>query len=348
MNELQVWRHTSKTLYTHATGALRRFLIVILSHFFPFPCTFLRHLTRCRAIIAGLAAVSFILRDRSIRPSKLEVYVSKPRFNDFVRRLTTCAVNSHHIRRTVQRTLPSAYSLDRNILTYTTLYLKNGRRIVIYQSADVSACSPLARTTNSALFTFITEHTFGCAYAPLTLRRQSLLSDMRLRDVLDIELEAISDLLKAGFSLGISPSTWPEYPITIDNFPPPHEHDTHPCFRQYFVCPFQGRYFGDGGTLMGYMDPLGRTAPTLRRLGIPPFGAMMAWRLHTSFTCADICDVIDDVLPDHIVAMPLIVVPDPFPATNHDFRRVSDPREAPTTTIQNTTAHRQRSRSLSL
>ncbi|KAI0683467.1 hypothetical protein C8Q76DRAFT_571464, partial [Earliella scabrosa] len=254
MHELQVWRRTSKSLYTHATGALRRTLVIILSPFFPFPCTFLRHLTRCKAVVGGLAAISFVLRDRSVRPSTLEVYVSKTRHDDFIRRLTTCIVNGPHIRRVVHRSVPWAYSLDRNILSYTTLHLKNGRRIIVYQSADVSSCSPLARTTNSALFTFVTEHTFGCAYPPLTLHKRALLSDLRLRNVLDIELDAITDLLKAGFTLAVSPSAWPEYPANIDNFPYPQETDTHPCFRDRFVCPFQARFFGDKGTLMGYMD----------------------------------------------------------------------------------------------
>lgn len=312
MLSLISWRRTCHTNYAQVRALLRRSLIVSLDPFFRHPGRFLRILTRYKAVIGGLTAISYVLRDPTVNSSVLEIYVSMFWYNAMVYSMSICPYNKATVARITARPSGIPFTIDRDVVSYTTFYLTNGRRIVVYRSGSVSPCSPLTRTPSTASMNFITEYSFGCAYPTLTLRRRALLSDMRLQAMTPLDRIVMNDLLKIGFSFAVCASAWPEYPVTPDNFPEPIQEDTHPCFRARHVCPFQGRFFGDSGSLVDLMDPLGLSAVALRPAGIPPFGPMSLWRLHSSFTCANFCDADDDILPDSIVSMPMMFLVDPF------------------------------------
>ena len=310
--DLLAWRAACRANYHQVAGVLRRTVIASITPFFHSPCTFLRYLTKFRAIIAGASAVAFILRDRSIVSSTLEVYAASFWYGSLVARMSTCPSIAQLTEKISTHAMSNAYSSERDVRAYTVFHLKNQRRVIVYRSGAVGACSPLSRAVTTAHMLFITEHSFACAYPALTLRRRALLSDMRLNRMSSFDKSSFDHLLSVGFSFAVSPSAWPQYPTTSENFPAPQDDDTLPCFRARYVCPFQGRYFGDPGSLLGLIDPLGDQASSLRRRSIPPFGPMVAWRLYSSFMCANTCDIHDTTLPDNIIAISLLILPDPF------------------------------------
>ncbi|KAI0686632.1 hypothetical protein C8Q76DRAFT_636117, partial [Earliella scabrosa] len=310
--DLLAWHAVCHANYHQVAGVLRRSVIASITPFFHSPTKFLHYLTKFRAIIGGASAVAFVLRDRSIVSNTLEVYAASFWYGSLVARMSSCPSVAQRTDKITTHAMSNNYSTERDIKTYTVFHLKNNRRIIVYRSGAVSACSPLSRAVTTAHMTFITEHSFGCAYPALTLRRRALLSDMRLNRMSLHDKASFDHLLSVGFSFAVSPSAWPEYPTTSANFPAPQDHDTLPCFRSRYVCPFQGRYFGDPGSLLGLIDPLGDHASSLRRRSIPPFGPMVAWRLYSTFMCANICDVHDTTPPDNIIAISLMILPDPF------------------------------------
>ncbi|KAI0708393.1 hypothetical protein C8Q76DRAFT_626811 [Earliella scabrosa] len=321
ITDLLAWRAVCRANYHQVAGVLRRTVIATITPFFHLPCSFLRYLTKYRAVIGGASAIAFILRDRSVVSDTLEVYAASFWYASLVARMSSCPSNGKDTDKITAHSMSPAYSAERDIKAYSVFHLKNGRRVIVYRSGAVSACSPLSRAVTTAHMAFITEHSFGCAYPALTLRRRALLSDMRLSHMGLLDKESFNHLLSAGFSFAVSPSAWPQYPATAENFPAPQDDDTLPCYRARYVCPFQGRYFGDPGSLIGLIDPLGDHASSLQRRSIPPFGPMVAWRLYSSFMCASTCDVHDVTLPDNIIAISLIIIPDPFTRNGPTPRR---------------------------
>lgn len=76
-----------------------------------------------------------------------------------------------------------------------------------------------------------------------------------------------------------------------DDYPPTEE-----CWRPRYLCPSQGRFFGDRGSFVDFFDPLGGAEEHCNKNGIPPFGPMVVWRLLRTFNCEKGCDLWDDAL----------------------------------------------------
>ncbi|KAI0698723.1 hypothetical protein C8Q76DRAFT_633771 [Earliella scabrosa] len=303
------WRATCRALYTEVCGFLRRALHRIISPFFSHPLVFLEHLSQSRAVIGGIVALSFVLRDPYLRSDVLQLYAGCGWYNTFVDKLVNCGSNARDIDRYHTPSVLPSFTTERDIHSQTVLQLKNGRRIVIYRAKTASACSPVCRSPFSVFNTFVTEHSFGCGYPRLTLQRRSILSDLRL-GYMDSDDEYLFDLLcRSGFTFAVSPTAWSEFRRSVLL---PVRANSHLCARQWNVCPMQGRYFGDKGSFVDFLDPLSPTLPVVRSMGIPPFGPMVAWRLHTSLECAELCDVRDPVLHEWLVSTPLLILPNPY------------------------------------
>lgn len=71
---------------------------------------------------------------------------------------------------------------------------------------------------------------------------------------------------------------------------------TEECWRPRYLCPSQGRFFGDRGSFVDFFDPLGGAEEHCNKNGIPPFGPMVVWRLLRTFNCEKGCDLWDDAL----------------------------------------------------
>lgn len=84
------------------------------------------------------------------------------------------------------------------------------------------------------------------------------------------------------------------------------------CWRHRYICPSQGRYFGDRGSFVDFFDPLSGAETFCVDNNIAPFGPMMVWRLLSTFDCEECCDIHDDVLGEEVTSIPVIMRKDPF------------------------------------
>ena len=80
------------------------------------------------------------------------------------------------------------------------------------------------------------------------------------------------------------------------------------CFRQFYLCPSQGRYFGDRGSLVNFLDPISRGEDFCARRSIPPYGPMVVWRVLSNFDCERDCVIYNDDIeePDDISSIPVL------------------------------------------
>lgn len=305
MATLVLLRATCRMLYGETTRGLRRQLIASLRPFLSYPTNFLQHVTQYRCVVGGVTATVFMLRDSSVPNDILQIYAPSATYDRFVGAMVVCVYNGRDIRDMSSPSLPERFRDSRDVTAQTVFRMQNGRMIVVYRGGLVSPCSPIVRAPCSALVCFVTEHSFGCAYPRLTLQRRSILCDMRLESMDEMERVALDWLLSAGFSFALSPTAWPEFKTT-DADPP--EPNSYHCTRRWDLCPEQGRYFGDRGSFVDFFDPLDMNFAVLQKTGIPPFGPMVTWRLFTSFNCADRCDRDDPVLNQWLLSSPLFVM----------------------------------------
>ena len=78
------------------------------------------------------------------------------------------------------------------------------------------------------------------------------------------------------------------------------------CWRHLYICPAQGRYFGDQGSFVDFFDPLGRGEAYCAQRNIPPFGPMIVWRVLSNFDCENNCDIYDEVLEEGVTYIPVL------------------------------------------
>ena len=178
--------------------------------------------------------------------------------------------------------------------------LHSGLVIIVYESATASACSVIAGMWTSALMNFITEYTFGCAYPRLTLNMRGLLSAPRMNTIGWTEFALISRLRFRGFDCRYSSSLWTSYGHTGR---PSNDLPSDGCGRTLHLCPHQGRYFGDPGSLVVVVDALSVDPVFLRSRCIPPYGPMAAWRVSADSSCEGSCQDSDPLLPPFALSM---------------------------------------------
>ncbi|KAI0683477.1 hypothetical protein C8Q76DRAFT_570349, partial [Earliella scabrosa] len=258
-------------------------------------------LSDCQAVIGGEFALAYILRDHCVKPTRLEVFVSQTWYNIFVENLDlypcvcTCLTPLHAADSTPE------FRQQRDVRRVSPFITTSGLSLWVYESDSISPTSPISRTFCSALMNFVTEYSFGCAYPRLTFDRKSLLSDLCM-DTLSDEDYTVSHRLKTfGFEFAVHPAEWSDYG---DSGADDKTSEPFPCFRDLYICPDQGRYFGDRGSLVGFMDPLGVDVAIARARGIMPYGHAAVWRMWNGGRCDQLCAVLDDVLHEGVISMP--------------------------------------------
>ncbi|KAI0746101.1 hypothetical protein C8Q76DRAFT_605297 [Earliella scabrosa] len=298
----------------------------MLRRFLPSDRELLRIITDCKAIIGGLFALCFLLRDRGFDPSTLDIYASDASFPTLVEYFMYSPLLAPHLRfngTTMSNHQHRVRFLVRREATFNT---NSGKRIRLRESATVSACSPIGRAWTTALMNFVTETSFGCAYPRLTLNQRALISDV-YESVLPPEARRMRHVLQHnGFSLQTHPAQWEDYAVQV---PPPSVRPPgiFPCFRSQHLCPDQGRYFGDRGSLVGYFDPTPVAHSVARARGTPPYGPMAAWRLWVRQCCDRACIVNDPILHSSIISSPLIITDErTFHQPSDDADTMSNPR----------------------
>ena len=327
------WRAVCHTTYEVVTGVFRRTKNSILHRFFPEPAAFLYLLTQCRAVVGGVAALSLVLRDPSVQDDLLQVYVGYLWYLPFLMAVTSCPLNGGEVTRIRKRTFNRQIAREREIMECTILFLRNGRAVAIYRTGCVSAPAAIAKTSCTALINFFTEHTFACGYPALTDSGRTLMCDKHVSRLLQGDFYALGTVLRAGFTFGMSAAYWAEYSGLSEDGDPKYE---RPCFREPFLCPQQDRFFGDKGSIIDLLDPLDPVLRLCDLRTIPPFGATVAWRLNSTFTCDGGCDVKNEVLHEWGATTPIVVIPNPFVAalpkeqakTHHTRSPAGDRRRA--------------------
>ena len=304
------WRRTCAINYAHATAALKRTLTMLLNPFLSQPAALLGSISRYGAVIGGEVALAFIRRHRPFQPQTLEIFVGASLYQLLCRELLSHPQIVPDIIDLAVTILPHPHNLQRDILETTHIHLRAARTLRIHRSSTLSPISPITRSICTAMVNFITPHCFGCAYPRLTLDDKALLSDLSHDIMSDFDASTMRVLAEQGIDVAVDPATWKPYRMWSPN--PTLPNSTTACWRSHYICPEQGRFFGDHGSLIDFIDPLGTSMSALQGQGLPPFGTAVVWRLASSYRCPSSCEAHDSTLPVGQTSIAIILIGDPF------------------------------------
>ncbi|PIL26238.1 hypothetical protein GSI_11993 [Ganoderma sinense ZZ0214-1] len=284
MASLLAWRRTCRDTYLLATKELRRSLLVLLARFFPDPVDFLRALTRWGGMIVGEAALSQVLHDPSVCTNTLEIAVGITSFQHFLHVLTRIIPFGTHTVNEMNKPAPPSFPTLRRIARIAEFQLASGLIVQVYQSYTSSACDVVCGAWTTALMNFVTQSSFGCAYPRLTLNYRGISCDGRMQSRRWFDRTTDERLRSKGFELAPYTAAWASFstgPYSSSLRPTP----TRGCGKILHICPFQGRYFGDPGSLIVFFDGFFVDLHGLRQSRVAPYGTMTAWRIPTQQRC---------------------------------------------------------------
>ena len=307
---LMCWRQTCVGNYAHAVASLERKLVGLVDYFLSYPTALLQVISRFNAVIGGEVALAYIRREVPYRPRSLEIFASRLQYKAICRAITSDPLLSLDI---VQSTTVEAdYTLctQRDITETFRLRLRSGLEMHVRRSSTSSPLSPIARASCTALMNFVTPESFGCAYPRLTLKNRALLCDIGMTAVDHLDGAAMNALVDVGIDAAVHPSHWPDYRIWSPT--PGNTYTVNACWRSHFICPEQGRFFGDRGSLVDFVSPLDCGSVELRDRGAPPFGCSIVWRLSSSYRCVMSCEGRDVLLPEGVTSQAIMFVHDRF------------------------------------
>ncbi|PIL31874.1 hypothetical protein GSI_06578 [Ganoderma sinense ZZ0214-1] len=302
------WRAMCRINYAHGTSSLRRTLTNRLRAFVPSPHAFVDLVTSHGGIFGGEVALSFFLRLDSYRPSFVEIYSSNYNYEKLCEAILDDPSISARIKTHSFFTNTHSHAIHRLVASSLNIHLSNGLSILVHQSYTCSPFAPMSRTPSTALSNFVSRYSFGCSHPGLTLARRALLADKVTPSFTPYDSATFERLLSHNFSISVSPSAWPEYRRVFEDgslWTP------EVCWREKFLCPNQGRFFGDKGSLVGYFDPLGGDKGRCVKGQLAPFGPMLIWRIMTTFECGDGCEYLDEVLDQGVTYIPVLFRSDP-------------------------------------
>ncbi|KAI0750153.1 hypothetical protein C8Q80DRAFT_1101445 [Daedaleopsis nitida] len=293
---------------------LRHHLQVMLRPFVSRVDTFCVDLAQYRSLIGGLFAMAFFLRDNTFSIDALEVYAPDQLYPNVVDAI------ANNLRSPIEYV--SVFGMDgtfkgRDVLECTHFRLDTGLSVIVYQSSNWTAISPITRSPCTALVNYVSSTSFGCAYPHMTLQRRALLADHAMFQPLPFDFSIMNLLTDRGFDVSWSPIRWP--------FPRP----TRQCYAGRHMCPKQIRYFGDNMWLMDFFDPLSVDRAALQRHYQVPYGTVVAWKLWSSYRCS-MGPSCDQIIPERLFLVDGHVVLPALPGSNRLDRR--RPHEHPPST----------------
>lgn len=275
-------------------GSLSR----LVSRFFPDPRAFLDLMTPWQALIVGEAALSHVLRDPTLCRSTFEIAVANHRYQPFVDNMLRLLASDSLISSHGEKPVPEDFPFNRHISRITDVHLTSGLLVTVYESCTPTASDVICGSWTTALMNFVSAYSFGCAYPRLTLNRLALLCDTRANAMCSADHDVDRHLRNLGFRFDTRALAWP---LHLPDQGSTTNHLVHGCGSDIYVCPLQGRYFGDVGSLIVYHDGLSVDLALLRHLQVAPYGRMVSWRLPSSGTCKGLCKMKGNVLPPLIV-----------------------------------------------
>ncbi|KAI1782576.1 hypothetical protein LXA43DRAFT_905390, partial [Ganoderma leucocontextum] len=202
------WKATCRTAYAQAVSSQRRSLSRLIAPFVPNPHILIDLLPQFRAFLGGEVALAFLLRDPNFHPTAIDIFCNIFQFD------TLCSALLHH---STLRTLiehheivnhPSSFFSPREVVQYLHIRFVNGRSIYVHRSTSISASSPVIRAPNTGLMNYVTPYGFASAYPVLTLDRKAIISDLTLATMTTRDQAMVDNMLRAGFSLAVSPCAW--------------------------------------------------------------------------------------------------------------------------------------------
>ena len=300
MISLLAWRATCRDNYALSTDDIRGSLSRLVARFFPDPTAVMELMVPWGALVVGEAALSLILHNPNICLLTFELAVGSLYFQPFVNRLAQIISQGDCAISRLVEAAPEEFPYYRHITRIAKFCLTSGEVIVVYESITPSACDVVCAFWTTALMNFVTPHSLGCAYPRLTLNNYALQCDTRFEAMKQADHELQIRLVGHGFEFESRAHRWPvsaiepssTSPLTMDG-----------CGRSMYVCPLQGRYFGDNGSFVLFYDGFSVDLDLLRDLRVAPYGPMTAWRIPSSGLCKNACIENDAVLPPFIVSM---------------------------------------------
>ena len=286
----------------------------LLMNFVPAPAALLKLLTETRALLSGEFALCYMLRNASIVTHTLDIYVGSVWFDVFVERFDAAKELSEYQVNWSMTTHSNDHVQTRHVTDTLDISLSNGNIISVHAAASPSACHAIACSPTSLGTTFITEFCFATAYPRLTLSRRAIMCWGPINEAPDAELDMYARLEASGFSFEEDPTFWTDYSREAcpGSRPPPFK-----CLRRLYICPQQGRYFGDEGSMVCFMDTLSVNVVMLRERGAPPYGISAVWRLPSDILCDAQCDEFDDLIAPGLTTTSLMFQSDTFTTANH-------------------------------
>ncbi|EIW60985.1 uncharacterized protein TRAVEDRAFT_46218 [Trametes versicolor FP-101664 SS1] len=276
-------RRTSAALHHHATAIFMVDRRKLLLRYTNNPDRLWGHLDETRAVVGGFAALRFMLRIPHVHSDPLDIYVSRMEGARLVQILEEDETLDYDVQ-AVRDHKDDAVILDRGVARTTTFASPSGGVINVHTSLSISSVDPIAMTGISALINWVSPFAFACGYPMLTLRRLSLGGAPQQADVRVYTL--YHQLYLMGFQIASEPSAWPEYAAFVTTQP---IYFHHTCLRHHYVCPGQGRFFGDVGSMVTVFDLIHTDHQELKRnhrhpvsltLGEQPPSVDVSWSAH--------------------------------------------------------------------
>nr|VWO95747.1 Zn(2)-C6 fungal-type domain-containing protein [Ganoderma boninense] len=324
MTSLIACRATCLANYGSVNLHLRGSLLRLLSRFLPDPANFLHVLSPWGALIVGEAALSHLLRDPAICQAALEIAIGNLYFTPFIDCVSRLFPAGSLLTSVVVKPVPNGFPFHRHITRIAELRLASGLMVILYESSTPSACDVVGGYWTTALMNFVTGFGFGCAYPRLTLNRFTLLCDARSSYMGWWDHDMATQLELRNFHTDTRPDAWlsSSREQSAPSSPP-----VDVCGKSLYVCPMQGRYFGDPGSLIIFYDGFCVDLAKLRELGVAPYGPMVTWRLPSSGTCGGRCIELDPVMPPFVSSMITQFAEDNagFPRAHVVSHTISDP-----------------------
>ena len=310
---LLAWRSSCAVNYAHATAALQRTLTSLINPFLSHPHALLGTISRYSAVIGGEVALAFIHRHQPFQPHTLEIFASASLYEPLCFELLSHPGIVPDVLSSASTVTLYPHNVRRDVLETTQIDLRSTHTLYIRRSSTLSPLSPIVRSICTAMANFVTPHSFGCAYPSLTLHNKSLLSDLTEEAILEFDANILRRLIDQQIELAVDPVLWQQYRVWSPT--PTVTSTTKVCWRSHYICPGQGRFFGDRGSLVDFIDPINTPAPVLQQHGSPPFGTAVVWRLSSTYQCPLSCELHDSTLPIGQISTAVILMLDPF--TNH-------------------------------
>lgn len=300
MTSLLAWRCTSRDNYIQVAYELRSSLVTLVARFFPNPYDFINSLSPWGALIVGDAALSHVLHEPSMCNATFELAVGSTYFESFVDNMSRLFPVGSALESHIDRPAPDGFAFHRHITRISEFRLYPGLSVTVYESCMPSACDVVSGYWTTGLMNFVTGYTFGCAYPRLTLNNRALVCDTRVPWMGWSDYAIARRLASYGFETDRYPHKWALYARgptsstcpTIDG-----------CGRSIYVCPQQGRFFGDPGSLVVFYDGLSIGLEGLRDLNVAPYGTMVTWRIPSSGPCTLNCLETDPAFIPFVVSI---------------------------------------------